>query len=64
VGTTTTSFDVCFINGVPNTQWGNAATINPALPITINPGQNATVTITLTRGAREVSRSRRCAWAR
>ena len=50
VGTTTTSFDVCLINGVPNTQWGNAATISPALPITLNPGQNATVTITLTRG--------------
>jgi hypothetical protein len=50
VGTTTTSFDVCFINGVPNAQWGAAAAINPALPITLNPGQNAMITITFTRG--------------
>jgi len=50
VGTTTTSIDMCFINGVPNTQWGNAAQLNQSLPITLNPGQNATITITLRRG--------------
>jgi flagellin-like protein len=60
VGTTTTSFDVCFINGVPNTQWGGAAQITgvavdnqqqqAALPVRLNPGQSATITITLTRG--------------
>jgi hypothetical protein len=50
VGTTTTSFDVCFINGVPDTQWGDAATIEQSLPITLNPGQNVTLTITLYKG--------------
>jgi hypothetical protein len=42
VGTTTTSLDTCFINGVPNTQWGNAANMTPALPITLNPGNSTT----------------------
>ena len=50
VGTTTTSIDMCFINGVPNTQWDNAAQLDQNLPITLNTGQNATITITLTRG--------------
>ena len=52
VGTTTTSLDTCFINGVPDTQWGNAANMTPALPITLNPGNSTTIIITLARGQR------------
>jgi len=49
VGTTTTSFDVCFINGVPNDQWGGAAQLDKTLPIPINPGESVTFTITLNK---------------
>jgi hypothetical protein len=52
VGTTTTSFDVCFINGVPDAQWGGNASIKPPLPITLNPGQNVTISIGLKKGAK------------
>jgi hypothetical protein len=61
VGTTTTSIDMCFINGVPHDQWGGAAEITgvtvdgkpqqkDTLPVTLNPGNSTTITITLYKG--------------
>jgi len=48
-GTTTTSIDIVFINGVPQTQC-NGVTLNTTLPLTLNPGDTKGLKITITKG--------------
>jgi flagellin-like protein len=50
-GTTTTSIDEIFINNVPSSQWGTDNKVDPTPSITVNPGGNATLTITLKKGS-------------
>jgi len=60
VGTTTTSFDTCFINGVPDAQWNATlptgqqyvALIKPKLPVTLPPGNSTTIYIFLVKNGR------------
>ena len=48
-GTTTTSIDEIFINGVPHTQCNNV--VFPNLPIPLNPGGQQNFQITINQGA-------------
>jgi flagellin-like protein len=49
-GTTTTSIDIIYINGVPHSQCTKSVTLDKTLPLPLNPGDNQTITLTITKG--------------
>lgn len=46
-GTTVTSIDNVFVNGIPYTECQGSVTVSPAPPVTITAGNTTTITITL-----------------
>jgi len=46
-GTTTTSIDTIFINGVPQSQCTDSVTLDTTLPLTLNPGDTKGLTISI-----------------
>jgi flagellin-like protein len=49
-GTTPTSIDMIFINGVPHTQCSGVS-INQTLPLAVNPGITKTIKLNINKGA-------------
>jgi len=50
-GTTPTSVTNILLNGVDTTSCQNGVTVQPSLPLALNPGSNSTITITIGSGA-------------